>query len=267
MIFDYFGTLTRSGSVPSYLASRRRVAEALGLDPDAFRAGMRATFTERATGRAGRDAGQALRWLARRLGAEPSDEQVARAAWLRLSGTAETPARDESIPVLVELRERGLRVGVVSDCSSELPVVWPDLEIARYVHAAVFSVVEGARKPHPSLYRSVCRRLGVAAEECVYVGDGGSDELAGARAAGMYAVRLAPPDHEAELVYGLDTTWNGPMITCLDQVLHVLDAVDPTHAQADPTHPAHPGHGRYRCRFPTSDRPTCTLPGVHRIRA
>lgn len=225
VIFDYFGTLTRSDSMSTYLAARRQVAEALGIDPVAFRAGMRETFTERATGRAGRDAGQALRWLARRLGANPSDAQVARAAWIRLSGTAGVPARDESVPVLAELQRRGLRVGLVSDCSSELPAVWPDLEVARYVHTAVFSVLEGARKPHPSMYQAVCDRLDVEPGDCVYVGDGGSNELAGARAAGMHAVRLLSPDQEAELVYGLDTTWDGPVITRLDQVLDLADSL------------------------------------------
>ena len=97
-------------------------------------------------------------------------------------------------PTLRWLRQQGLLVGVVSDCTHELPELWPSLPVARFVDGAVFSVLIGHRKPHLSLYQSVCRQLGIAPFEAIYVGDGGSNELTGAVAAGIPAIRLVSKD-------------------------------------------------------------------------
>ena len=45
------------------------------------------------------------------------------------------------------------------------------------------------QKPDVRIYRAAAGLLAVDVEECIFVGDGGSDELAGARAAGMKAVQ------------------------------------------------------------------------------
>ena len=45
------------------------------------------------------------------------------------------------------------------------------------------------RKPDIRIYRKAADLLGVSPKECVFVGDGGSNELPGARAAGMEAIQ------------------------------------------------------------------------------
>ena len=47
----------------------------------------------------------------------------------------------------------------------------------------------GVRKPDPAIYRTCLRRLGIAPEECLYVGDGGSFELETAQSLGILAVQ------------------------------------------------------------------------------
>lgn len=71
------------------------------------------------------------------------------------------------------------------------------LGLAPLVDAAVFSCVEGVKKPDSRIYRLACSRLAVEPQECLYVGDGASDELPGATAFGMWAVQLRPGDTEA----------------------------------------------------------------------
>jgi putative hydrolase of the HAD superfamily len=104
---------------------------------------------------------------------------------------------------------------VVSDCTHELPEFWDRLPVAPWVDAAVFSIVMGCRKPHPSTYAAACDRLGVTAGQAVYVGDGGSNELTGARSAGMSVVRLVAEDAEGALVYDMEPNWTGPVVTSL----------------------------------------------------
>ncbi len=132
-----------------------------------------------------------------------------------------TPARHVTTAVrtLRRLRHRGLQIGVVSDCTHELPEAWPDLPVAPWVDATAFSVVLGERKPHPSLYLSACGQLGVAPHEVVYVGDGGSNELTGARSLGIPAVRLVADDGRAALVYDAESEWTGPVISRLSELV------------------------------------------------
>ena len=56
--------------------------------------------------------------------------------------------------------------------------------------AAIFSCNVGAAKPDPAIYLAACEALGVAPAECLFVGDGGADELRGAAALGMIPVQM-----------------------------------------------------------------------------
>jgi putative hydrolase of the HAD superfamily len=208
VIFDYYGTLTVSASASQRRAGSARVAAALGVAPELFFEASLSTFTERATGRCG-DMSATMAWLARRCGREPTAAQLAAACAERLEVERGyiRMLRQDAVPTLRWLREQGLRLGVVSDCTHELADCWTD--------AAVFSVVIGRRKPHPSLYLTACDRLGVAPSEAVYVGDGGSEELTGARAVGMSAIRLVADDASAALVYDAEQDWTGPVIHSL----------------------------------------------------
>lgn len=218
VVFDFYGTLTPGRSGAAQRAARDAQAHALGLDPDAFDAELTATVDLRFRG-AGDDVAGSLLWVARRLGVEPAPDAVRRAAELRLaSERAFGEPRPEAAGVLRALRDCDLRIGVISDCSAELPLYFPDLPIAPFVDAPVFSFVTGARKPEPANYLACCAALDAQPAQCLYVGDGGSDELAGARAVGMRAVHLAVPTEAGGIVYGRHTSWDGETISSLSAV-------------------------------------------------
>ena len=219
VIFDYYGTLAVSATRAQRRAGAERIAAALDIPADALHAAIAATFTDRATGVRG-DLEQTMHWLAEQCGQTPRSEQLKAACEIRRS-TEEVYARalrDDAEPTLRTLRERGIKVGLLSDCTHELPEVWPTLPIARYVEATVFSVQAGLRKPHPDLYASVVRSLGVTPAECVYVGDGGSGELTGAAQAGMTPYHLVTEDAADAVVYDADSAWSGPTIHALSDV-------------------------------------------------
>ncbi len=216
VIFDYYGTLTVSASASARRSGVGRVARALGIPPDVLFDTISSTFTERATGQCG-DMLATMTWLARRCGYQPSDAQLAKACAERTEteGVYARMVRDDAVATLCALRQRGLRVGVVSDCTHELPDLWPSLPVAPLVDATVFSVLIGQRKPHPSLYLTVCEDLEVAPPDAIYVGDGGSNELTGARAVGIPALRLVAEDAADALVYDAEPDWTGPVIHSL----------------------------------------------------
>ena len=95
----------------------------------------------------------------------------------------------DGIPALIEaLRERGLLWGVVTNKSMRFT---DPLTRAIPLFASAGAVVSGDTtsfsKPHPEPLHEAARRLGVASEACIYVGDDERDIIAG-RAAGMKTV-------------------------------------------------------------------------------
>jgi putative hydrolase of the HAD superfamily len=222
VVFDFYGTLAPGRTGDGQARARRIQAEALGVDPTAFDAELTATVDQRFRG-AGGDVAGSLRWIAERLGVTPSTDQLAAAAAARLQGErAFGEPRPDAVGVLSAIRGRGLPIGVVSDCSSELPRYFGDLPIAPLVDAAVFSSVTGSRKPEPENFLLCAERLGVEPSACLYVGDGGSDELAGARRVGMRPVHLDIAAEQGGVVYGRHATWDGERITSLGEVLDLL---------------------------------------------
>jgi len=163
------------------------------------------------------DVSQALRVCCKEIGASPSEERLAAAcAELIEFLRGILVPREGAIETLRALRERGLRTGLVSDATIEVADLWPGTAFAPLVGAPVFSCELRVRKPDPALYLTVCDRLGVKSSECLYVGNGDSDELAGARAAGMRAVLFTAP---GEFPGREAADWQGPRIAHLTEVL------------------------------------------------
>lgn len=221
VVFDYFGTLTPSVIDIVDAAEQRALGAALGVDPDALETEWRESFVARSTGRTG-DLRATLLLLATRVGGAPTEAGLAEAADIRARAYRRSAVpRTETPEVLDTLRANGLRLAVVSDCSAELVTMWPELPVASRVDATVFSSVVGRRKPDPLMYRLACERLGVTAGECVYVGDGGSNELTGATAFGMRAVLLADEQWSVGHRYDSDD-WHGEVVHRLADVPGLL---------------------------------------------
>jgi putative hydrolase of the HAD superfamily len=124
--------------------------------------------------------------------------------------------RPEAVTVLGRLRAASLKIGLLSDCTSELPDAWPRLPLSGLVDAPVFSCVQGMRKPDPRLFRMVAADLRAEPSQCLYVGDGGGRELTGAGSIGMRAVLLAGPDWLEHRSTEVD--WTGPRIGSLTEL-------------------------------------------------
>lgn len=74
---------------------------------------------------------------------------------------------------------------MISKCSVEEVAAWEASPLAEIFDDVTFSYQAGAAKPSPAIYLAACSRLGVDPEQVAFVGDGGSDEIPGARRAGL----------------------------------------------------------------------------------
>ncbi|RGC68079.1 Phosphoglycolate phosphatase [Micromonospora sp. MW-13] len=226
VLFDFFGTLTRSVQRG---AAHRSTAELLGCPVEALAAVLDRSYYQRASGLFG-DAESTLRWVCDQAGVSPPESALRAAVLSRHRAVrADTRLRDEAVPVLTALRRRGLGTGLVSDCTHELPAFLPQLAVDPLLDVRVFSVEVGRCKPDPALYLAACQRLGLAPANCLYVGDGGSRELTGATRVGLTAVRLAAPDLAEHMVFDAEPDWTGPVLRSLTEV---LDLVDPAAVPA-----------------------------------
>jgi putative hydrolase of the HAD superfamily len=95
---------------------------------------------------------------------------------------------DDALPVLDELRRRGVKIGLISNGQRDLD------EFATHhvldVDAVIGSKAHGRVKPHASIFVAALEALGVAPEETVMVGDSYEDDIEGARALGIRAILL-----------------------------------------------------------------------------
>jgi len=74
-------------------------------------------------------------------------------------------------PTLRALRERGVKVGVVSNVPRDLAPIFGAKGLMHLVDAFTHSYEIGAEKPDPRIFLAACAKLGVDAGEALMVGD------------------------------------------------------------------------------------------------
>lgn len=227
VIFDLFGTLVDYLGSDEYHKALDEIAGILGVDPKAFLEIWRKSFDKRMVGEFS-DLAANYHEVGRRLGVRFTEEQVEETVRKRIDFTRLTlNPRDDSVSTLLALKEKGYKLGLISDCSMEVPVLWPELPFAKLMDVPLFSSTEGIRKPNPDIYLRACQRLGVKAEECLYVGDGSSDELAGAKRVGMTSVLIRTPYEDDSGKFRLSSRdWDGLRVSSLGEIPGLLEKLE-----------------------------------------
>lgn len=220
VLFDLFGTLTPCYPLEGVRRVIREMAEDLAIEPDAFEAAWAATFDGRQRG-AFHSVEHNLNAVLSVLGERRNDACVKAAATRRLQfEVAAMRPRRGVLAALAVLRTMRTRLALVSNCSLETPTMWPTLSLRRAIDAAVFSCVVGSAKPDANIYLYAARSLGVAPSDCLFVGDGSADELAGARACGMDAALIRGPDDDDTFPGRIERAqWDGPIISSIKEVI------------------------------------------------
>ncbi len=218
VVFDFFGTLTPVSPSEAWASNAAPVAEVLEVDAASLVQVLDDSSPERISGELG-DARQTMQALAERLGVRLTSAQLENAVRVRRAVQESMfGLRPEALGVISRIRAIGLRTGLVSDCTSELPDAWLRLPLATMIEAPVFSCVERTRKPDARLFLKVAAALGTEPARCLYVGDGGGQELTGASAVGMRAVLLAGPDWHEHGDRRREPGWTGPRIASLTEL-------------------------------------------------
>lgn len=96
----------------------------------------------------------------------------------------------ETKAVLGALRDRGVRMGVISNHNDALIRVPRHHGLSRFFETVTYSREAGAEKPDPGVFRLALRRAGCAPGEALHVGDSWSADVVGARGVGIHPVWL-----------------------------------------------------------------------------
>lgn len=95
-------------------------------------------------------------------------------------------------PALGTLKERGFRMGVISNADGRVEGLIRKAGLSGYFEFVMDSAMEGVEKPDPEIFLRACRRMGVEPGAALYVGDLYPVDVLGARSAGMEALLLDP---------------------------------------------------------------------------
>ena len=124
------------------------------------------------------------------------------------------------MPALDAIRERGLKIGAVSNWVWQLPELMHSLELVSQFDFIAASARVGFEKPHPQIFRYALEQAGVEPGEAIHVGDHLDADVAGAQGVGIAPVlidrreRFTPDD----LPEGV------PLIRSLAELAPIVDA-------------------------------------------
>lgn len=221
IIFDLFGTLVDSYSVQGYNRYLTEMASALGLPEEDFSKLWRDTIYERGIG-IFKTTEESIRYICNKLKASVSEKNIKKCDQIRLENTrkALTP-KNGAVDILKRLRGITYKIGLITNCSADVPLLWNKTEFSHLFDATIFSASVGMKKPDPQIYKLACEQLGVEPNECLYIGDGDSNELSGASQLGMDAIMIRDPN-ETDPYRLVEVNWDGRKIENFIEILDLL---------------------------------------------
>jgi len=223
-LFDLAGTLVEF-SPRAYREVVRGMAGTLGVPASRFEPLWNDAIGRLETGSA-ESVESALGGVVVRLGGVPEPDGVSASVASLLSFARDllTP-RTGAPEALLALRSMGLKLGLAANQAAFVADLWPTCPLATCFDAAIFSCQAGVRKPDRAIYDLVAGHLGVEPRECLFVGDGGSNELSGAAAAGMRAIQMRFSEDDPQDVAAIEReSWAADQATDFNALVALVNS-------------------------------------------
>lgn len=110
---------------------------------------------------------------------------------------AKTGPMPGALAALEALDQCGIPLAVVTNSHFSRHVIRAELsryDLGKHVAFVIVSSEYGVRKPHPAVFESAARRLGIKPKNLWHIGDCIETDVAGAKASGMNAIWFRPAD-------------------------------------------------------------------------
>jgi putative hydrolase of the HAD superfamily len=206
VLFDLYDTFawSRWGELSDHVADR------LGLDRTALHAAYGVTRHDRAIGAYGSAEGD-MAAVVRAAGIEPDPAMIRELVdhertFLASGGVT---LYEDSVEVAGELRSRGVKTALISNCSHSTIPLMPLLGLDRLLDAIVLSVEAGVAKPDAGVYRMALDRVGSRPEAAIFVDDQ-TRYCDGAAAVGLQTRLVIRPSSDP--LEGISSDTNGHVV-------------------------------------------------------
>jgi HAD superfamily hydrolase (TIGR01509 family) len=186
VLFDLYDTLVWT----EWPLLRERLADGAGVRPRDLMRGFVETRDARGVGTFGSAEGD-LRAVLGAAGADLSDDRVHELTRMELETLTNGGIHlyDDALPVLRELRARGVPTAIISNCDHATRPIVDELALEDEVDAVVLSFEAGVLKPNPDIYRTALERIGADPAGSTFVDDQAA-YLDGAAALGMRTFQI-----------------------------------------------------------------------------
>lgn len=189
IVFDLFHTLASLES--AWSAGSRMTCDVLGVSRETWDRQLQRKSRDRLVG-SRKDPFDIIAEMAHSIDPSIPDEQINAATRNRIEGFAtalrEIPAG--TVAALHSLKMRGKRLGLISNADVMELAAWDKSPIRHLFDSTIFSCVVGCMKPEREIYEISLRELDASPDESVFVGDGDSYELGGAKNVGMTTIMI-----------------------------------------------------------------------------
>src|SRR4030095_2604240 len=219
IIFDLFGTLV-DDFVASVGQMHHEMAAALAAPYEQFITLWGQTAKMRIIG-AFENLEANIKYVCDTMEVSPSAEQLEKAVEIRMKYIRQALGRrPDAISTASELKNKGYKIGLLSNCSIEIPILWQETAFADLFDTTIFSSRERLKKPDARIFNLACERLGTMPVACLYIADGEDNELTAAASVGLHPVliRTSLQKNRGEL-HQEAREWQGPSIHSLKEVL------------------------------------------------
>jgi putative hydrolase of the HAD superfamily len=189
VLFDLYDTLVWT----EWPLLRERLAAAIGVAPRDLKRGFIETRDARGVGTFG-SAEKDLAAVFRAAGASPTEDELRELTRIEIEALAGGGVRlfDDSLPVLRELRRRGVATAIISNCDHSTRPIVDALGLEDEVDAVVLSFEARVLKPDPVIFRTALDRLGADPGGSTFVDDQPA-YLDGAAELGMRTLQIVRP--------------------------------------------------------------------------
>lgn len=222
IFFDLFGTLV-DDFVSSVGQMHQEMAAALGAPYEQFMQFWGQTAKMRIIG-AFETVEANIEYVCDAMKVKPRADQIEKAVEIRMKYIRQAlEPKADAINTPSELKNQGHKIGLLSNCSIEIPILWQETAFADLFDTTIFSSRERLKKPDPRIYHLACERLGAAPSSCLYIADGEGYELSAAARVGLFPVLIRTPSQKNDgRLHQEAREWQGTTIASLPELLQLV---------------------------------------------
>lgn len=112
---------------------------------------------------------------------EPEHPKQPKGKWEAFPSTLQT---------LENLKEQGIRIGLISNWNDTARTVLDDTQLTSYFEKIIISSEVGMEKPDQRIFEIALDAIDIPADECIYVGDNYYDDVVGSKQVGMDSILI-----------------------------------------------------------------------------